>query len=162
NSPIPSGAFRVDHDQAFEQTTTVFYSFLKKRGGFGSFSWNYESGAVAGAVPDLVTALSFSGDEQQQIGLFCGNVFATFTDPITSCSSPNLGATRVVIPAAGTENDDRNPARIAARHLFNATLGLNNVFRTDKNKIGLRVTVFNLTDERALYNFESTFSGTHV
>jgi hypothetical protein len=161
NSPIPSGAFRIDHDQVFQQTTTVFYSFLKKMGGFSSFSWNYESGLVAGSVPDFATALTLTGDEQQQIGLFCGNVFATFANPITSCSSSNFGATRVQIPAAGTEDDDHNPPRIAPRHLFNAGVGFDNLFHTEKYKLGVRVTAYNLTNKVALYNFESTFSGTH-
>ena len=161
NSPIPSGAFRIDHDQAFQQNTTVFYSFLKKRGGFGSLTWDYESGVVAGAVPDFATALAFTGDEQQQIGLFCGNTFATLASPIASCSSATFGATRVQIPAAGTEDDDHNPPRVAPRHLFNVGLGFNNLLHGEKNKVGLRVTVVNLTNRNALYNFESTFSGTH-
>jgi hypothetical protein len=102
-----------------------------------------------------------NGDEQQQIGAFCGNVFATLTNPITSCNSPVFGATRVRIPASGTENDDKNPPRIAPRHLFNAGIGFNNLLRTDSYKAAARVTVSNLTNVVTLYNFESTFSGTH-
>ncbi|HEU5454037.1 MAG TPA: TonB-dependent receptor, partial [Terriglobales bacterium] len=162
NSPIPAGAFRIDHDQAFQQTTTVFYNFLKRFGGFGSLTWNYESGEVAGAVPDYATALTFTADEQQQIGLFCGSVFATLARPIRMCNSPHFGATRIRIPAAGSEDDDKNPPRIAPRHLFHAGIGFNNVFRSDKQQVALRFTVTNLTNVRALYNFESTFSGTHV
>ena len=161
NAPIPTGAFRIDHDQAFQQNTTLFYSFLKRMGGFASFTWDYESGLVAGAVPDFATVLAMDADEQQQIGAFCGDVFATLTAPITSCSSPVFGASRINIPAPGTENDDRNPPRIAPRHLFNAGVGFNNLFRGDRDKVALRVTVANLTNKVALYNFESTFSGTH-
>jgi hypothetical protein len=161
NAPLPTGAFRIDHDQAFQQNTTLFYSFLKKLGGFSSFTWDYESGLVASAVPDFATVLAMDADEQQQIGAFCGTVFATLTNPITSCNSGVFGATRVNIPTPGTENDDKNPPRIAPRHLFNAGLGFNNLFRTDKYKTAVRVTVANLTNKVALYNFESTFSGTH-
>ena len=34
-------------------------------------------------------------------------------------------------------------------------------FHGDKQKISLRLTAVNLTDKYALYNFLSTFSGTH-
>jgi outer membrane receptor protein involved in Fe transport len=35
------------------------------------------------------------------------------------------------------------------------------VLRTEKNKLRVRVSVINLTNQEALYNFLSTFSGTH-
>jgi hypothetical protein len=71
------------------------------------------------------------------------------------------GSTRITIPAPGTENDDHNPPRVAPRHLFDVAVGDDNVFRGDKYKWGARFTVINLTNETALYNFLSTFSGTH-
>lgn len=167
NAPIPTGAFRIDHDQAFQQNTTIFLSFLKRMGGFSSFTWDYESGEVAGNVPFAVganvpvdlTGLSF--DEQQQIGLSCGGVRATLAAGFATCAPGALSAALVKIPAPGTENDDRNPPRIAPRHLFNVGVGLNNVLRGDKDKVAVRFTVTNLTNKVALYNFESTFSGTH-
>jgi hypothetical protein len=125
------------------------------------FTWRYDSGAVAGAVTDYATALTFTPDQQQQIGLFCGNTFATLTNPITACNSPNRGALRVRIPADGTENDDTNPPRIASRHLFDLSVGTDNLFRSDHTKISLRFSAVNLTNKMALYNFLSTFSGTH-
>jgi len=88
-------------------------------------------------------------------------VVATLTSPITSCSSPNRGATRVVIPADGTEDDVNNPPRIAPRHLFDLGIGVDNLLRTDKTKLRVRFSVLNLTNRDALYNFLSTFSGTH-
>ncbi len=88
-------------------------------------------------------------------------MFATVTSPITSCSSPVFGATRVIIPAPGTENDDKNPPRIAPRHLFDVGAGIDNLFRADRYKTSLRFDVVNLTNKEALYNFLSTFSGTH-
>jgi hypothetical protein len=157
----PTGVFRIDHDQAFQQTTNVQYSFLKKSGAWLGFTWRYDSGLVAGAVPDFATALAFTPAEQAAIGLFCGSVFATTTQGITSCSDPRQGATRVVIPAPGTENDDKNPPRIAPRHLFDLGAGIDNLFRGDRVKWNARFTVVNLTNDIALYNFESTFSGTH-
>jgi hypothetical protein len=166
NSNLPEGVFRIDHDQAFEQTTQIQYDLsalpsLRRFAPFIFFSWRYDSGAVAGAVPDYATALTFSADQQQQIGLFCGSQVATLNAPITACSSPVRGALRVRIPADGTANDDTNPPRIAPRHLFDLSFGADNVLRTDRVKMTARVNIINLTNRVALYNFLSTFSGTH-
>lgn len=163
NSDLPTGVFRIDHDQNFEQTTQVQYQFerWKKLMPYVTFTWRYDSGAVAGAVTDYATALTFTPDQQQQIGLFCGATFANLANPIRSCSFANRGALRVRIPPDGTENDDTNPPRIAARHLFDLSAGTDNLFRADRTKISLRFTVANLTNKVALYNFLSTFSGTH-
>lgn len=65
------------------------------------------------------------------------------------------------IPAAGTENDDHNPPRIAPRHLFDIAVGHDNLFNGDRYKSSARVSVVNLTNAYVLYNFLSTFSGTH-
>ena len=54
-----------------------------------------------------------------------------------------------------------NPPRIAPRHLFDVGLGVDNLLRGDKAKVKVRFSVVNLTDKEALYNFLSTFSGTH-
>ncbi|HBB94098.1 MAG TPA: TonB-dependent receptor [Blastocatellia bacterium] len=163
NSDLPAGVFRIDHDQNFEQTTQVQYQFRnwKKLSPYVAFTWRYDSGLVAGAVPDFATALGFTADEQQQIGLFCGSTFATLANPLTTCNSPTFGALRVRIPADGTENDDTNPPRIAPRHVFDLSVGTDNLLRTERAKMTLRFTIINLTNKNALYNFESTFSGTH-
>jgi len=65
------------------------------------------------------------------------------------------------IPAEGTEDDVTNPPRIAPRHLFDLGLGVDNLFHGDKAKVRFRVSVINLTNQDVLYNFLSTFSGTH-
>ena len=65
------------------------------------------------------------------------------------------------IPANGTENDDKNPPRIAPRNLFDVSVGHDNLFHGDRYRWSARVTVINVTDKEALYNFLSTFSGTH-
>ena len=163
NSDLPTGVFRIDHDQAFQQTTQVQYQFQqwKRLAPYFAFTWRYDSGLVSGAVPDFDTALTFPADQQAQIGLFCGSTFATPTQAITACSDSNRGALRVRIPADGTANDDHNPPRIAPRHLFDLSVGTDNLFRTEGKKVTLRFTVLNLTNKEALYNFQSTFSGTH-
>jgi hypothetical protein len=163
NSDLPAGVFRIDHDQAFQQTTQVQYQFehWKKLSPYVGFTWRYDSGLVSGAVPDYDTALGFPADQQAQIGLFCGSTFATPTQAIKSCADSNRGALRVKIPADGTANDDTNPPRIAPRHLFDFSVGTDNLFRGERTKVTLRFTVLNLTNKVALYNFQSTFSGTH-
>lgn len=163
NSDLPTGVFRIDHDQNFEQTTNVQYQFQhwQKLMPYIGFTWRYDSGAVAGAVTDYATALTFTPDQQQQIGLFCGSTFATLAEPIRSCTSASRGALRVRIPADGRENDDTNPPRIAPRHLFDLSVGTDNLFRSDHTRISLRFSAVNLTNKMALYNFLSTFSGTH-
>jgi hypothetical protein len=160
NNP-PTGVFRIDHDQAFQQTTHLQYRFLKKRDGWIAFTWRYDSGLVNGSIPDYATALTLAADQQAAIGLFCGNVFATLSSPITACSDPHRGALRVRILPDGTENDDKNPPRVAPRHLFDVGIGSDNLFKTDRYKMTAKLTVVNLTNKEALYNFLSTFSGTH-
>jgi hypothetical protein len=164
NSPLETGAFRIDHDQAFEQTTHVQYQ-PKTTLPWVAMTWRFDSGAVAGAVPDYQTALGFTPDQQAQIQLYCGTQVATITNPIRSCSSPQQGAKMLSIPAPGTFNPDKNPARVAGRNLLDASFGWDNVLRklapNDHVKTDLSVTATNLTNKVALYNFLSTFSGTH-
>ncbi len=159
NSPLNAGAFRIDHDQSFQETTFLRYQY-KKEGPWAAFTWRFDSGEVAGSVTDLADALTLSGDQQAAIGFFCGNQFASLNHPISSCST-NYGTQRINIPAAGTFNPDHNPPRVAARNLFDVSLGIDNLFRTEKLKTTLKFTAVNVTNEASLYNFLSTFSGTH-
>jgi hypothetical protein len=54
-----------------------------------------------------------------------------------------------------------SPPRIQPRHLFDVAVGDDDLFHGDRYKWSLRFTVINLTNQMALYNFLSTFSGTH-
>jgi Carboxypeptidase regulatory-like domain/TonB-dependent Receptor Plug Domain len=185
-TPVPAGGgsvFRIDHDEKFNQTTHLQYQPGKRLPWIG-FNWRYDSGLVAGPVPcfggescangpggggpnNLIDVSGLTPDQQFQAGLFCGNVYATPTSPISSsfganlCPAANYGAKYVSIPAPGTENDDHNPPRISPRNLFDVAVGHDNLFNGDRYKWSLRFTVINLTDKTALYNFLSTFSGTH-
>jgi hypothetical protein len=158
--------FRIDHDQKFQQTTHVQYQPWK-RGPWMAFNWRYDSGLVAGAVPfagDTTTPLDLTGitaDQQIQAGLFCGSATPTLSAPLVTCDPALYGSTRLKIPAPGTENDDHNPPRVNPRHLFDASIGDDNLFHGDRYKWSLRLTAINLTNKVALYNFLSTFSGTH-
>jgi hypothetical protein len=180
-APTGSEVFRIDHDENFNQTTHIQYQPWK-RGPWIGFNWRYDSGLVAGPVPcaggedcangpngtDTVVDVSgLSPDQQFQAGLYCGNVHAMPTTPISSslganlCPASEYGSPLLSIPAAGTENDDHNPPRIAPRNLFDASIGDDNLFHKDRYMWSLRFTVINLTNKVALYNFLSTFSGTH-
>jgi Carboxypeptidase regulatory-like domain/TonB dependent receptor len=158
--------FRIDHDQAFQQTTHVQYQPWK-RAPWIAFNWGYDSGLVAGAVPfatDTTTPVDLTGltaDQQIQAGLFCGSVFLTLSAPLVTCAPSQYGSTRLRIPAPGTENDDHNPPRVNPRHLFDTSVGDDDLFHGDRYKWSLRFTVINLTNKTALYNFLSTFSRTH-
>jgi hypothetical protein len=156
----PAGEFRIDHDQKFNTTTNLQYVFEKRTGAWAALSWRYDSGLVAGAVGSVDDALALTGDQQAAIGFFCGSTVATRDMPITSCDSGG-GATRLRIPAEGTEDDVNNPPRIAPRHLLDLGFGVDNLFHTDKAKVRLRFSVINVANKDALYNFLSTFSGTH-
>jgi hypothetical protein len=65
------------------------------------------------------------------------------------------------IPAPGTEDDDRNPPRVQARNLFDVAIGHDNLFNGDRYKWSIRLTAINIANKDAVYNFLSTFSGTH-
>lgn len=166
-APDTIGAFRIDHDEKFNQTTHVQYQPWKD-GPWVGFNWRYDSGLVAGAVPfsdggpvDL-TGTGLTPDQQFQAGLFCGPVHATPTTGLPSiCPAYQFGSTLVRVPTPGTGNPDKNPPRIAPRHLFDLAIGDDNLFRDEKYKWSLQVTAVNLTNKVALYNFLSTFTGTH-
>jgi hypothetical protein len=159
----PEGDFRIDHDQKFNATTNVQYLFEKRIGAWAALSWRYDSGLVAGAVASLEDALALTADQQAAIGFFCGNQFASRDQALTSpsCTASNFGATRLRIPAEGTADDVTNPPRVAPRNLLDLGIGADNLLHTDRAKLRVRFSVINLTNKEALYNFLSTFSGTH-
>jgi hypothetical protein len=176
-APGGSEVFRIDHDEHFNETTHVQYQPFK-RGPWVGFNWRYDSGLVAGPVPcaggncangpagtdSVVDASIITPDQQFQAGLSCNGVFATPTTPISPgsiCPGNEYASKYVKIPAPGTENDDHNPPRIAPRNLFDLSVGQDNLFKGDKYKWSLRLSAINVTNKEALYNFISTFSGTH-
>jgi hypothetical protein len=162
--------FRIDHDEKFNQTTHVQYTYSRGKvlnGFWGGFNWRYDSGLVSGAVPfatNNTTPVDLSGltnDQQFQAGLTCNGVKATLAAGFQSCAPSQYSSSLVSIPAPGSENDDKNPPRIAPRDLFDASIGKDNLFHASRFKTNLDITAINVTDKYALYNFLSTFSGTH-
>lgn len=180
----PTGVFRIDHDQKFNETAHLQYQPWE-RGPWVGFNWRYDGGLVAGPVPcaggdcgngpngsdAIVDVSGLSPDQQFQAGLFCGSVHAappgpgnplgTPISPNGLCSAGQYGSSLVSITAPGTNNADHNPNRIAPRHLFDVAIGHDNLFHGDKYKVSLQLTAINVTNKYALYNFMSTFSGTH-
>lgn len=160
NSNLSTGAYRQDHDQVYQQTVNLRYQ-RGKDGWWSSFTWRYDSGLVVGAVNNLQDALALTADQQSVIGLYCGGVRASLTNRITACDSTIYGAERIHILAPGTQNADRNPPRTKGRHLFDIGVGTENLLHAERFRTILRVTVLNISNEAALYNFLSPFSGTH-
>jgi len=171
------GVFRIDHDENFNSTFHLQYQPWQ-RGPWMGFNWRYDSGLVAGPVPCAGgncangpngddSTVDFSGltpDQQFEAGLYCAGVYATPTTPISPtglCPGSQYGSNLVKIPAPGTEDDDHNPPRIQPRNLFDLAIGHDNIFHGDKYKWSARLEIVNLTNKYALYNFLSTFSGTH-
>jgi hypothetical protein len=159
--------FRIDHDERFNQTTHVQYQPWKDGPWFG-MNWRYDSGLVAGALPVSdggpvdIAGSGLTPDQQFQAGLFCGSVRATPTVGLPdSCPGNQFGSNLVSIPAPGTASDDKNPPRVAPRNLFDVAVGDDNLFRKERYKVSLRLTAVNITNKVALYNFLSTFTGTH-
>jgi hypothetical protein len=107
----PGGDFRIDHDQKFNATTNVQYASEKRRGAWAALSWRYDSGLVAGSVGSLEDALALTGDHQAAIGFFCASQTATRDLPLTSasCTTSNVGATRLNIPVEGTAAPSLRP-----------------------------------------------------
>jgi outer membrane receptor protein involved in Fe transport len=149
-----------DHDEPFQANTHLDYRSRRPLGFWAGLTWRYDSGLVAVAVPTYQAALRLTGDEQAAIGLYCGSIVATRSQPLRSCGAPTFGATRITIPASGTENDATNPPRIVPHQLFDLSVGLDKLMIAGA-PIRVRVTVINAFDTIALYNFLSTFSGTH-
>jgi hypothetical protein len=176
--------FRIDHDEKFNQSTNLQYQPLK-RGPWLGLNWRYDSGQVAGAAPcygfnpgtDCPASTTLNGqpavkmfgngapltaDEEYEAGFYCGGLHATPGSALPFvCPATQFGSTLIKVPAPETESDDHNPPRIASRNLFDASVGLDNAFHGDKRKWDMRITVVNLMNKVALYNFLSTFSGTH-
>ncbi len=150
---------RPDHDEELAMNLNLRYQF-GRRGPWINSSYRYDGGLVAVAVPNISTALQLTGDEQQQMGLHCGAVLATVATPLRSCTGP-ISATRIRIPPPATENDDRNPPRIAVRNTMDISAGEDDLIHHENQTLGVRIDVVNLNNTSALYNFLSTFSGTH-
>ena len=183
--------FRIDHDERFNQTTHLEYKMPFRKSLYYSMNWRFDSGMVAGAIPcynatnpnstcsdysldangkpltlngkPAIDLSSLTPDEEFQAGLTCDGVRATVTSGFAICDAGGLTSALVSIPKAGTQDNDHSPQRIAPRNLFDMSLGDDRImsFAKDHYQVGARLTAINVTNKYALYNFLSTFSGTH-
>lgn len=177
--------FRIDHDEKFNSTTFVEYQIpgFQKRKPFIGFNWRYDSGLNAASTPcynvtdpnshcarksimlngqPAVDLSGLTADQQFEAGLACNGVKATPNMALPSaCLADQLTSNLLSIPAPGTENDDSHPSRVQPRSLFDASIGADNVLNGERYRWSLRLTAVNLVNKVALYNFLSTFSGTH-
>jgi hypothetical protein len=186
NAATGSVPFRIDHDEKFNETTNLQYNMPFRKSLWYSMNWRYDSGLVAGATPcynpngantdcDPTTAITVNGqpgidltglsaDQQFQAGLVCDGVVATPANQLQSCTVAGLTSKLLSLPAINTEDADKNPSRVAPRNLFDMEMGDDNLAHFGANeryKIGAKLTTINVTNKYALYNFLSTFSGTH-
>ncbi len=117
--------------------------------------------------------LPLTPDEEFQAGLSCSGVQATGSNQIGqlvtpgpgesyyACPASQLKSGLIQIPGINQGNNDHSPPRIASRNLFDVSLGKSNIFHREHYKTDLDLTAINITNKYALYNFLSTFSGTH-
>jgi hypothetical protein len=157
---ISGSVFRIDHDQAYQQTVVMRYQ-RPKNAEWVDFTWRYDTGLVVSGVPDVDAALSLTAAQQVAMGFSCDGVFATYSMPITECSGIGK-STLLTLPQTGQEDDDHNPDRVKPRHVFNLGVGTDNLFHKEgTQRVTLRFSIVNLTNQVSLYNFLSTFGGTH-
>jgi hypothetical protein len=126
--------------------------------------------ATTNPVTGAPVYLPFTADQEFQAGLSCDGVKANGTNQIGvqvagtnyyECEASQLTSKLINIPAAGTGDNDHNPPRIAPRNLFDMSVGQDNLFKGTRYKWSVMLTAVNITNKYALYNFLSTFSGTH-
>ncbi|HLY17802.1 MAG TPA: TonB-dependent receptor [Bryobacteraceae bacterium] len=171
-TPLNGSVFRIDHDQAFQSTLNLRYQ-RPHNAEWIVLTYRFDSGLVVSGVPDAGAALALTPNQQVTLGLACNGVYATVSNPLTNCVNPN-GAEGIVtsklitLPQGGygifpsQENDDHNPDRVKPRNVFNLGIGSDNLFHSEgRRRVTASIEVANLTNKVALYNFLSTFSGTH-
>ena len=170
-TPLGESVFRIDHDQVFQSTLTFRYQH--KNAEWVALTYRYDSGLVVSGVPDAGAALALDPNQQATIGLACNGVLATAANPLSTCVNPDGSMGKVTSklialpqggygPFASQENDDHNPDRVKPRNVFNLGFGTDNLLHAEGHKrITASVDIANLTNVVALYNFLSTFSGTH-
>ncbi len=181
--------FRIDHDERLNQTAHFQYQLPGKWAPWYSMNWRYDSGLVAGAVPcfnplsndpnsacatttayingqPAVSLASLDADEEFEAGLACNGVKATLGHPLMTngvpeCLASEFTSDLVKIPAPYQGDNDKDPPRVDPRSLFDVSLGEDNILHADHYKLDATFTAVNVTNNYTLYNFLSTFSGTH-
>lgn len=152
--------------------------------GVESFNTCPGSFTDVNGVPNLsivaanILNIPMSADQEFEAGFTCNGVRATPPSPsnpagiplsyngvVGVCPAALFNSPLVKVPAPNKEDDDLNPPRIQQRNLFDLAVGDDDLFRGhflgDRYKWSAQFTVINLANNYVLYNFLSTFSGTH-
>ncbi len=180
--------FRIDHDERYNETTHLQYQIPGRFSPWFAFNWRFDSGLVAGSAPCYGTAdpnspclassttlngqpailmvnpvgIPLTADQEFEGGFACNGVKATpYAALPSTCLASQFTSSLISIPAPNQGDNDHDPQRIAHRNVFDASVGQDNLFNGDKYKWSLHLTAVNLTNKYALYNYLSTFSGTH-
>lgn len=139
-------------------TATCFASTPIADGGGA----NIPSGQIA--LVNTITGAPLTADQQFQAGLTCDGKLAApnpLGPALATCDAAGFGSIYLKVPPPGTENDDHNPQRVQSRNMFDIAVGHDNILHGDRYRWSAHIEVINLTNKVALYNFLSTFSGTH-
>ena len=139
-----------------------------KRGPWAGWNWRYDSGLVAGSVPfatDTTTPVDLSGltyDQQAEAGITCNGVKATRTAGFQSCAPSQYSSIAGQHSGAGHGKRRQEPAAHRAAQPVRRSPSVRTISSTpNRYKVDFDLTAINVTNKYALYNFLSTFSGTH-
>lgn len=175
------GGFNWRYDSGLVAGSTPCYNFTDPNSSCVNSSTNPDGTAASiGGLPAVLMVdnnipatstnpvtggliyFPLTADQQSQAGLSCNGVKATPTQALPAeCLASEVKSSLLSIPAPGTGNNDHNPPRVAPRNLLDVNIGKDNIFNADRYKLDLQLTAINVTNKVALYNFLSTFSGTH-
>jgi hypothetical protein len=154
------GVFRIDHDQACQQTANFRYQHGKD-GIWADFIWRFDSGLVVTGLPTAQSALLLTPNQQVDLGLTCNGVEATVADPLRSLQRNHR--LHPADPAARIRRQQRSqsgPCQ-APRHFRSRRRHRQSVSYRDRQKGSVALHAEQRHQQGGLYNFLSTFSGTH-
>jgi hypothetical protein len=149
------GVFRIDHDEKFNQTTHLQYQPWQRGPWFG-FNWRYDSGLVAGATPCLAAtatcaASTLPGNEVGLINTITGGLLTA--DQAFQAGLTCNGKLIAPNPLATATANPLNPCAANAFGSIYLQVPAPNTENDDHNPQRIH--------KETLYNFLSTFSGTH-
>ena len=159
STALAAGVFRIDHDQAFQSTINLRYQ-RPHNAEWIAFTVRYDSGQSS----QRSAGRRFRDEallNRESAGFDRARLRRTYATPgrsITSCSGP-VTSKLLTLPQIGQENDDHNPDRVKPRDVLNLGIGSDNLFHTEKKRRWTAsLSIDNLTNKVALFNFLSTFS----
>ena len=116
------GVFRIDHDQAYQQTANFRYQHGKD-GIWADFIWRFDSGLVVTGVPN--GAIRSAADAQPASGYRVVLQWRVRHRRQSRCGAcgGTIASTLLTLPAAAVANNDHNPDRVMPRNVFDIALG---------------------------------------